>query len=156
MVREAHGRTRAKRAHARSALTDRHTTIHNDHLLLFLRAVTYNHDVLVKWAAAMRVLACFTLRSCASQPAQCQWLAASRSGRRWRPDGGAHRRAPQVTTQLAREARSREARRAKRGRREICLGPNVYVCSPVCSACRCSCICAAVDAISKRFARLRT
>ena len=78
MVREAHGRTRAKRAHgpageartrtrakradARSALTDRHTTIHNDHLLLFLRAVTYNHDVLVKWAAAMRVLACFTLR----------------------------------------------------------------------------------------------
>ena len=69
MVREAHGRTRAKRAHgpARSAhtrearsLTD--TQTHNDHLLLFLRAVTYNHDVLVKWAAAMRVLACFTLR----------------------------------------------------------------------------------------------
>ena len=69
MVREAHGRTRAKRAHgpARSAhthkarsLTD--TQTHNDHLLLrFLRAVTYHHDV-VKWAAAMRVLACFTLR----------------------------------------------------------------------------------------------
>ena len=68
MVREAHGRTRAKRAHgpARSAqtrearsLTD--TQTHNDHLLLFLRAVIYNHEV-VKWAAAMRVLACFTLR----------------------------------------------------------------------------------------------
>ena len=53
----------------------------------------------------MRVLACFR-SPCASQPAQCQWLAASRSGRRWR------RASPSTTSDDAARARSALARSA--------------------------------------------